>query len=386
MPLEADSAGAADSAAVTTLRVEVPLSAPGYDALYGAGLLARLPRLLADRAIGGRVVVCSDSHVAALHGQRLLTALAAGGASRAALWTMAAGEEHKTLATVEQAYGWLATERVERGDIVVALGGGVVGDLVGFAAATYLRGVRLVQAPTTLVAQVDSALGGKVGVDLPAGKNLVGAFHQPALMVADTTVLATLPEREWRAGLAEVLKHGVIRDRELLDLLRDERAAVLGRAPGVVARIVARAAAVKVDVVREDPLEHGLRRILNYGHTLGHALERVAGYGVVRHGEAVGWGMAAAARIGERVGLCAAGFVEWQDDLLRSYGLLDAASLPRVAADALIAATRLDKKSAGGRINWILPREPGDVVVTSDVPDDAVQVGADWLAGQGQGR
>jgi len=384
MPREADSAGAADSADVTTLRVDVPLSAQGYDALYGAGLLASMPRLLSEHGIGGRVVVCSDSHVAALHGERLLATLAAEDASRPALWTMAAGEEHKTLATVEQAYEWLAAQRVERGDTVVALGGGVVGDLAGFAAATYLRGVRLVQAPTTLVAQVDSALGGKVGVDLPAGKNLVGAFHQPALVVADTTTLATLPEREWRAGLAEVIKHGVIRDRGLLDILGDRRDDVLARAPGVVARIVARAAAVKVDVVREDPLEQGLRRILNYGHTLGHALERVAGYGVVRHGEAVGWGMAAAARIGERVGLCHGEFVRWQDALLHSYGLLDAVSLPRVAADDLIAATRLDKKSAGGRISWILPRKPGDVVVTSDVPEEAVRVGADWLADQGR--
>jgi len=381
MPLEAESAAAATDA--TTLHVEVPLSGRGYDALYGAGLLEQLPRLLSERGIGGRVVVCSDRHVAALHGERLLTALAAGGAARPAMWTMAAGEEYKTLATVEQAYEWLAAERVERGDTVVALGGGVVGDLAGFAAATYLRGVRLVQAPTTLVAQVDSALGGKVGVDLPSGKNLVGAFHQPALVVADTTVLATLPEREWRAGLAEVIKHGLIRDRGLLDILRDERDDVRDRAPRAVARIVARAAAVKVDVVREDPLERGLRRVLNYGHTLGHALERVAGYGVVRHGEAVGWGMAAAARIGEQVGLCGGEFVRWQDDLLHSYGLLDAACLPRVTADDLIAATRLDKKIAGGRISWILPRQPGEVVITADVPDEAVQAGARWLAAQG---
>jgi len=381
MPLEAESAAAATDA--TTLHVEVLLSGRGYDALYGAGLLEQLPRLLSERGIGGRVVVCSDRHVAALHGERLLTALAAGGAARPAMWTMAAGEEYKTLATVEQAYEWLAAERVERGDTVVALGGGVVGDLAGFAAATYLRGVRLVQAPTTLVAQVDSALGGKVGVDLPSGKNLVGAFHQPALVVADTTVLATLPEREWRAGLAEVIKHGLIRDRGLLDILRDERDDVRDRAPRAVARIVARAAAVKVDVVREDPLERGLRRVLNYGHTLGHALERVAGYGVVRHGEAVGWGMAAAARIGEQVGLCAGEFVRWQDDLLHSYGLLDAACLPRVTADDLIAATRLDKKIAGGRISWILPRQPGEVVITADVPDEAVQAGARWLTAQG---
>jgi 3-dehydroquinate synthase len=293
---------------------------------------------------------------------------------------MPAGEAAKTLETVRAAYSWLAGQRVERGDTVIALGGGVVGDLAGFVAATYLRGLRLVQAPTTLVAQVDSAIGGKVGVDLPEGKNLVGAFHQPALVLADTDLLATLPEREWRAGLAEVIKHGIIRDPGLLDVLEGQRAAILAREPGVVAALVARAGAVKVEVVMEDPLEHGLRRILNYGHTLGHAVEREAGYGVVLHGEAVAWGMAAAARIGRACGTCHEAFVAWQDDLLRAYGLL--APLPPLRVAELIEATRLDKKSATGRIRWVLPCGRGRVVITSDVPEAAVQAAASWLSGQ----
>ena len=362
----------------TRQRVEVPATIGGYDVVCGRGALSALPALLDEIGARGRIVVCSDTTVAALYGERVLSVLRADG-REALLWAMPAGEAHKTLETVSAAYAWLAEQRVERGDTIVALGGGVAGDVAGFIAATYLRGLRLVQAPTTLVAQVDSALGGKVGVDLPAGKNLVGAFHQPALVLADTELLATLPEREWRAGLAEVIKHGIIRDPALLDLLERRRDAILARDPALVAALVARAAAVKVAVVTEDPLEQGLRRILNYGHTFGHAVEREAGYGVVLHGEAVAWGMAAAARLGAASGACDDAFVAWQDDLLRAYGLL--APLPPLRAESLIAATRLDKKSAGGRVRWILPLRRGEVTMGSDVPDAAVRAAAQWLAG-----
>ena len=359
------------------LRVETPALAVGYDVIHGAGVLGTLPALLDGLGIQRRAIVCSDDTVAALHGARLLEVLRAAG-REAMLWTMPSGEAHKTLATAEAAYQWLAQQRVERGDTILAFGGGVVGDLAGFIAATYLRGLRLVQLPTTLVAQVDSALGGKVGVDLPAGKNLVGAFHQPALVLADTNLLATLPEREWRAGLAEVIKHGIIRDTGLLEMLERERAAILAREPETVARLVARAAAVKVEVVCIDPLERDLRRILNYGHTLGHAIERVAGYGVVLHGEAVAWGMAAAARIGTAMGTCSGDFVTWQDSLLRSYGLLG--PLPLLPVSDLVAATRLDKKSAEGRIHWILPHRAGEVSINGDVPPQAVEQAVAWLA------
>ena len=358
--------------------VRGPEARATYTVVSGQGVLRQLPVLLRARNVTGRVIVCSDDNVASLHGDRVLTLLREGG-YEAEVWAMPAGEAHKTLDTVSDAYAWFAAHLVERDDTVLALGGGVVGDLSGFVAATYLRGLRLVQVPTTLVAQVDSAVGGKVGVDLPSGKNLVGAFYQPAVVLADTDLLATLPEREWRAGLAEALKHGVIRDVALLDLARRERDALRRREGAVVARLVARAVAVKVAVVDEDPLEAGARRILNYGHTLGHAIERVAGYGVVLHGEAVAWGMAAAARIGARVGTCPDEFVDWQDALLRAYGLLG--PLPPLDPTELVAATRLDKKSVAGRINWVLPRRAGEVVVTRDVPDDAVRDAATWLAG-----
>jgi len=365
---------------LANLRVEVPLAPAGYDVVYGEGAVDELPALLRARGIGGRVVVCTDDTVAALHGARFVDMLQQAGLDTLR-WSMPPGEAHKTLDTVARLYDWLAARQVERGDSIVAFGGGVVGDLSGFAAATYLRGLRLVQVPTTLVAQVDSTVGGKVGVDLPAGKNLVGAFHQPALVVADPILLRTLPPREWRAGLAEVIKHGVIGGDEVLDLLARERDRVLARAPEIVAEVVARAVRVKIDVVRQDPLEMGLRRVLNYGHTLGHAVERVAGYGVVLHGEAVAWGMAAAARIGADVGTCDVSFVDWQDDLLRGYGLLD--GLPPLDAAALVAATRLDKKSVAGRINWVLPRRAGEVVIRNDVPDASVHAAAAWLARQG---
>jgi 3-dehydroquinate synthase len=363
--------------AIDSLHVDVPTVDLAYDVICGGGALNALPALLAARGLTGRALVCTDDNVAPLHGARAVELLRGAGVD-ADLWTMPAGERYKTLETVNSLYEWLAARRAERRDLLVACGGGVVGDLSGFAAATYLRGLRLIQVPTTLVAQVDSTVGGKVGVDLPAGKNLVGAFHQPSLVVADPLLLSTLPAREWSAGLAEVVKHGVIGGGDLLDDLEREHDVIMAREPTVVAPLVARAVAVKIDVVRQDPLEAGLRRVLNYGHTLGHAIERVAGYGVVLHGEAVAWGMAAAARIGAEIGTCDAAFVEWQDNLLRGYGLLR--PLPALDADALIAATRLDKKVVAGRVKWVLPRRAGDVIITDDVPDEVARRAAAWLA------
>jgi len=362
---------------IDCLRVDVPTVDLAYDVICGSGALDALPALLAARGLTGRALVCSDDNVAPLHGARMVELLRGSGVDTD-LWTMPAGESHKTLRTVNALYEWLAARQAERRDLIVACGGGVVGDLSGFAAATYLRGLRLVQVPTTLVAQVDSTVGGKVGVDLPAGKNLVGAFHQPSLVVADPLLLSTLPAREWSAGLAEVVKHGVIGGGGLLDELEYGREAIMAREPSVVAPLVARAVEVKIDIVRQDPLEAGLRRVLNYGHTLGHAIERVAGYGVVLHGEAVAWGMAAAARIGAEIGTCDAHFVDWQNDMLRGYGLLR--PLPALDADALVAATRLDKKVVAGRVRWVLPRRAGDVIVTSEVSDEAVRAAAAWLA------
>ncbi|HXT36872.1 MAG TPA: 3-dehydroquinate synthase family protein, partial [Chloroflexota bacterium] len=260
---------------------------------------------------------------------------------------------------------------VERGDLVVALGGGVPGDLFGFVAATYLRGLRLVQVPTTLVAQVDSAIGGKVGVDLPEGKNLVGAFKHPELVLADEDLLRTLPEAEWIAGTAEVAKHGVIVDPQILEWLESDPGGWRRRAVPL-GPILAAAIAVKAGIVQEDVLETGTRMYLNYGHTLGHAVEAAAGYGVIRHGEAVGWGMAMEARLAEAVGLTTEGFVARQDRLLRNLGLL--APLPALDPDAILDFVYRDKKVRDGKIRWALPAaEPGACVVRDDVPVDLVR-------------
>ena len=362
------------------LRVDVPAAPAEYDYLCSRGLLEELADLLRDIGVTRRAIVLTDDNVAPLYGRAICGALERAGLD-APLWSMPAGERMKTLATVQSAYTWLAARHTERDDAIVALGGGVVGDVAGFVAATYLRGIRLVQVPTTLVAQVDSALGGKVGVYLPEGKNLLGAFHQPALVAADPDLLATLPAREWVAGLAEVVKHGLIRAAALIRMLEQHRAAIVARDPAVVGPMVARAAAVKVAVVSDDPFERGLRRTLNYGHTLGHAIEREAGYGVVLHGEAVAWGMAAAARIARAAGHCDDRFVAAQDELLRAFGLLQ--PLPGLSASGLVAATRLDKKSADGRVRWVLPCDVDRVIVTAEVRPEWVDDAAEWLASGG---
>lgn len=312
-----------------------------------------------------RAILCSDERVVALHGERATRALSGAGIMVERV-IIPAGEEQKNLATVASCYREFTALAVERGDLVVALGGGVPGDLFGFVAATYLRGLRLVQVPTTLVAQVDSAIGGKVGVDLPEGKNLVGAFKHPELVLADEDLLRTLPEAEWIAGTAEVAKHGVIVDPQIFEWLEADPGGWRRRAVPL-GPILAAAIAVKARIVQEDVLETGIRMHLNYGHTLGHAIEAAAGYGVIRHGEAVGWGMAMEARLAEAVGLSTAGFVARQDRLLRNLGLL--APLPALDPETVLAFLYRDKKVRDGKIRWALPStDPGACVVRDDVP------------------
>jgi 3-dehydroquinate synthase len=295
------------------------------------------------------------------------------------------GEPSKDLAVVSQLYDWMIGGRVERRDTVLALGGGVVGDLAGFAAATVLRGIALVQLPTTLLAMVDSALGGKTGVNHPLGKNLIGAFHQPRLVLSDTTTLATLPPRELRAGWAEVIKHGVIRDAGLFEMLEthgrgpraDDRRSgsdtLVGGGQSVVsAELIWRAAKVKVDIVNADERETGERTLLNYGHTLGQALEALTGYGALLHGEAVAIGMDLAARIAERLENWGPDSVERQRRLLHAYGLPTA--IPAgVDRAQLLELTLHDKKVRAGRVRWVLPTQIGSATVTDDVPEPLVR-------------
>jgi len=311
-----------------------------------------------------------DDAVGPLYGERALASLRAAGFD-AALFTFAAGEASKNLETVRAAYDWLLEQRAERASTIVALGGGVAGDLAGFVAATYLRGVNFVQAPTSLLAMVDASIGGKVGVDHPRGKNLIGAFYPPRLVVQDTSLLVSLPERSYREGFAEVIKHGLIMDAPMLDVLERDADRLLAVEPELTTEIVARNAALKASVVSEDEREGGRRMILNYGHTAGHAIEAVTGYTRVLHGEAISAGMMIAAEIGRRSGVTPAAVGERQAHLLERYGL--PLRHPGLDVDAVIAAMAHDKKVASKKVRWILLEDFGRPVVRDDVPDDFVR-------------
>jgi len=335
--------------------------------------LTGLGALVAAHGFGrGRVFVVSDDGVWGAHGERLLAALAAAGLD--ARWTtIPAGEESKSLARAIDLYTWLAGERAERGEAILAFGGGVVGDLAGFVAATYLRGVPLVQVPTSLLAMVDSSIGGKTGVNLPAGKNLVGAFLQPQLVLVDPHLLGTLSPREQRSGWAEVIKYGFL-DRSvpglagepLLPTLREYGGALQVLQEPLLSQVVARCIAIKAAVVEQDEKETGLRRHLNLGHTIGHAIEAVAGYGRYTHGEAVALGMRAVARLAARTGHADAALVGQVDGLLDDFGL--PAQIEGCPAPAILDRIGSDKKVRAGRVNWVLPTTPGDVTISDAVP------------------
>jgi len=348
----------------------LPVRTPegSYDILLGPGLLADLGRHLRTRGLKGPVAVVTNTTVGPLYGERAEQSLRRAGYPTA-LITIPDGEVHKTPETVRRLYDRFVAARLERHSTVVALGGGVVGDLAGFAAATYLRGILFVQAPTTLLAMVDSSVGGKVGVDLPQGKNLVGAFKQPALVVADTETLGTLAEAEWRAGLAEVVKHGLIGAPALLERLEqgEERQAEAWLADAV---------RVKVAIVEEDPFEEGRRAVLNLGHTFGHAIEQVTDYRW-RHGEAVAVGLVAACHLSAARGACDSALLERIGTLLTRLGLPTHA--PGLDPAALYRAMSTDKKRRGGRLRFVLVRAPGDVFVTDDVPTDVVHETLKWM-------
>jgi 3-dehydroquinate synthase len=283
-------------------------------------------------------------------------ALASDGIS-ARLHLLPAGEAAKELSVLAGIYDALAAAGVDRWGVIIALGGGAVGDVAGFAAATWMRGIRYLQLPTTLLAMVDSSIGGKTAINLPAGKNLAGAVHQPSAIFCDLAYLDTLPDEEYRASLAEVIKAAVIADRWFADWLMTNLPAVLRREPSAVREAVARAIAIKAAVVAEDPQESGRRAVLNYGHTVGHALERATGFGRLRHGEAVAWGMEVAALISLRTGACAPESIAVQHALLRDAGLLT--NRPVIAHAKLMDAMRHDKKSQAGELRWVLLREIG---------------------------
>ncbi|MFI5267216.1 MAG: 3-dehydroquinate synthase [Chloroflexota bacterium] len=336
----------------------------------GRGLVGQAAELMRGVGLKGRTFVVTDRNVYAHSGQALSENLARGG-FEPVVNMLNPGEQTKTLRSLEVLYDWLAEARAERTDVIVALGGGVVGDLAGFLAASYLRGMPLVQIPTTLLAQVDSSIGGKTGVNHPKAKNLIGAFYQANLVIIDTSMLATLPAREFRGGLGEVVKYGVILDAELFDLIEVKQAEVLKQDSGVVDHIVARCADLKVQVVGEDEREAGLRMILNFGHTIGHAIEAATNYEALLHGEAVGIGMSGAAQIAVQLGKFDAASCQRLQALLKALGLPYAAR--GLAWELVRDAMSLDKKTRSGRINWILPTAMGSVEICDDVPDTVVE-------------
>jgi len=351
------------------VRVTVPIAERSYDVVIGAGVLDDAGRHLPPLRGATRAFVVADRGVADRWFERLSNALSERGLA-SVLLTVPPGEEAKTLAVYETLLHQLATQEAHRGDVVVALGGGAVGDLAGFVASTYMRGVPLVQVPTTLTAQVDAAIGGKTAVNLPEGKNLVGTFSQPCVVLADVEPLATLDERDFRSGLAEVAKYGLTLDLELLESLESDPAPVLRRDPAALEALVARCVAAKARTVAADERDTGSRLFLNYGHTLGHALERLDAFAGRTHGEAIAIGMVFAARLAEARGLAVTGLAGRTARLLSSLGLEVDGPLP--PADEVLAAFRMDKKFHDG-VRFVLLRDVGDPVVVDDVPDDELR-------------
>jgi 3-dehydroquinate synthase len=359
-------------------RILVDVPGSPHEVTVGYGLTHLVPAALRQLHAspvygggqGGGLLIVSDPSVADHHAQPLIDAISGAGVT-GRLHLVPSGEDAKQPLVLAGIYEALAAAGIDRQGALIALGGGAVGDVAGFAAATWMRGIRYVQMPTTLLAMVDSSIGGKTAINLPAGKNLVGAIHQPSAIFCDLDYLSTLPDEEYRASLAEVIKAAVIADRSFVDWLLANLPGVLRRKPPAVREAVGRAIAIKAAVVAQDPEETGARAILNYGHTVGHALERAAGFGRLRHGEAVAWGMEVAALISVRTGVCAPESVTVQHSLLRDAGLL--ADRPAVAHADLIEAMRHDKKSRVGELRWVLLREIGRAEYGQSVDPSVVE-------------
>jgi 3-dehydroquinate synthase len=356
--------------------IAVGLGARAYEVRVGAGLIDSAGEAMAPLLKRRRTAVVSDETVWALHGARLVAALERARVTALPI-VVAPGEQAKSFEGLAGVTDRLLALELDRGDVITAFGGGVVGDLAGFAAAIYKRGIDFVQIPTTLLAQVDSSVGGKTAIDTARGKNLVGAFHQPRLVLADLDVLASLPDREMRAGYAEVIKYGLLGDFGFFEWLEVNGAAVLSREPAALAQAVARSVAMKADIVAADETEQGRRALLNLGHTFGHALEAETGYGAaLLHGEAVAAGMALAFRFSARQGLCAT------QDARRATAAIAAAGLPTTPAeipghpfdaDRLVRHMAQDKKAEGGRLTFILAHGLGQAFVAKAVDPAAVR-------------
>ena len=352
--------------------VPISLGERSYVVHVGSGLIAKLGDHCRRLKLGERCVIVTDSNVGSHFADAATRSLKMSGFVPSIV-TVPAGESSKSLKIAGECYDQFAMKRLERKSFVIALGGGVVGDLAGFVAATYLRGMPFVQVATTLLAQVDSSVGGKVGINLKAGKNLVGAFHQPRTVLCDLDTLSTLPDREFRSGLAEIIKYGVIRDTELFKRVEKDLDKILERDPNVLTHIVSRCCAIKAEIVAEDEFEtKGLRALLNFGHTIGHALEAVSGYDEYLHGEAISIGQVAAARLSVKLSTLT------EKDSIRIHDLLVRAGLPvglkltPKKRDNLVEAMKTDKKVSGGEVKFVLAESLGKAVAGQRVSDSEV--------------
>jgi 3-dehydroquinate synthase len=346
--------------------LEVTLAERSYPILIGPGMLGSR-ELLAQHIAGAKLLVVTDDTVARLWLPRLAEGLAGHEFARCVIPD---GEEQKTLETAMSVIDALVAARIHRDGLVLALGGGVVGDVAGFAAASYQRGIDFIQLPTTLLAQVDSSVGGKTGVNHPGGKNLIGAFHQPRAVIADTDTLATLPERELRAGFAEIVKAALVADAAFFSWLEQHAGAVLAREPEALAHAIRRACEIKAAIVAQDEREQGPRALLNLGHSFGHAIEAGAGYGRVLHGEAVATGLVLAAEFSARSGRLPAADAARVRALVTRAGL--PADPPRIGRARMLELMGMDKKVAGGRLRLVLLDAIGAATATDDYPQDAL--------------
>ena len=363
----------------SVIKVDIPENS--YEITVAPGSLDQLGEQMTGLKLGKKVLLVSNPMIFKHYGERAIASLKNAGFD-VVHYNLPPGERYKTLNSIQKIYDVALEHRLERSSTMVALGGGVVGDMTGFAAATWLRGINVVQVPTSLLAMVDSSVGGKTGVNHPQGKNLIGAFHQPSLVLIDPEVLKTLPAAEFRAGMAEVIKYGVIWDAELftqleaskhLDQLRYVKSDLINY-------ILTHSCQAKADVVSQDEKESGLRAILNYGHTIGHAVESLTNYRLLKHGEAVGIGMIAAGEIAVKLGLWQKADTERQNALIKKAGL--PTKLPAgLDIAAIIDALQLDKKVKSGKVQFVLPTQIGAVKVTDEVPTDTIRQVLEEMAG-----
>lgn len=350
-------------------KIQVALANNSYEIRIGSNLLGQIGRQMRERGLVGKAVIITSPTVKALYGEQLRSSLQDTGFDPETL-EVPDGEEYKSLDEAGRLYTRLSEIQAERNTPVVALGGGVIGDLAGFVAATYMRGVPLVQAPTTLLAQVDSSIGGKAAVNHGRLKNNIGAFYQPVLVTADISTLKTLPEKEIVNGLAEVIKYGVIRDRQLFQMIEDNLDKIKSLEPGPLEEIIYRCAGIKAGIVEKDERDQGLRNILNFGHTVGHGIETASDFRI-GHGNAVAVGMTAAGMIAERMGIFPRPDLERLKSVLAGAGLT--VSIRGLSSETIAQAMKHDKKKIGGKIRFILPRSIGKVEINDEVSTDLVE-------------